>query len=286
MKKIVLGLATSLALSSAAIADPAMWRVSDADSEIYLFGSVHVLKPTTEWRTGTLDDALTRADEIYFELPMTAEAQAASQSLIPQFGLNQPGQPLRGMLSTKENEQLVRVAGQYGLPAAQLDPLQPWLVSVTLSMMALQGQGYNPMSGVELTLAGEIDDSRERFFETYADQFGFFAGLSRDIQVDFLTVTMEQIEENPTALDELVDAWAAGDVSALDQIFHDGMRETDQEVYDVLILNRNVNWADQIETLMSGSGSAVIVVGAGHLVGENGVPNMLTERGYSVERVQ
>lgn len=286
MKKIVLGLATSLVLSSAAIADPAMWRVSDADSEIYLFGSVHVLKPTTEWRTGTLDDALTRADEIYFELPMTAEAQAASQSLIPQFGLNQPGQPLRGMLSTKENEQLVRVAGQYGLPAAQLDPLQPWLVSVTLSMMALQGQGYNPMSGVELTLAGEIDDSRERFFETYADQFGFFAGLSRDIQVDFLTVTMEQIEENPTALDELVDAWAAGDVSTLDQIFHDGMRETDQEVYDVLILNRNVNWANQIETLMSGSGSAVIVVGAGHLVGENGVPNMLTERGYSVERVQ
>ena len=286
MKKIVLGLATSLVLSSAAIADPAMWRVSDADSEIYLFGSVHVLKPTTEWRTGTLDDALTRANEIYFELPMTAEAQAASQSLIPQFGLNQPGQPLRGMLSTKENEQLVRVAGQYGLPAAQLDPLQPWLVSVTLSMMALQGQGYNPMSGVELTLAGEIDDSRERFFETYADQFGFFAGLSRDIQVDFLTVTMEQIEENPTALDELVDAWAAGDVSTLDQIFHDGMRETDQEVYDVLILNRNVNWANQIETLMSGSGSAVIVVGAGHLVGENGVPNMLTERGYSVERVQ
>lgn len=286
MKKIVLGLATSLVLSSAAIADPAMWRVSDADSEIYLFGSVHVLKPTTEWRTGTLDDALTRADEIYFELPMTAEAQAASQSLIPQFGLNQPGQPLRGMLSTKENEQLVRVAGQYGLPAAQLDPLQPWLVSVTLSMMALQGQGYNPMSGVELTLAGEIDDSRERFFETYADQFGFFAGLSRDIQVDFLTVTMEQIEENPTALDELVNAWAAGDVSTLDQIFHDGMRETDQEVYDVLILNRNVNWANQIETLMSGSGSAVIVVGAGHLVGENGVPNMLTERGYSVERVQ
>lgn len=286
MKKIVLGLATSLVLSSAAIADPAMWRVSDADSEIYLFGSVHVLKPTTEWRTGTLDAALTGADEIYFELPMTAEAQAASQSLIPQFGLNQPGQPLRGMLSTKENEQLVRVAGQYGLPAAQLDPLQPWLVSVTLSMMALQGQGYNPMSGVELTLAGEIDDSRERFFETYADQFGFFAGLSRDIQVDFLTVTMEQIEENPTALDELVNAWAAGDVSTLDQIFHDGMRETDQEVYDVLILNRNVNWANQIETLMSGSGSAVIVVGAGHLVGENGVPNMLTERGYSVERVQ
>ena len=115
---------------------------------------------------------------------------------------------------------------------------------------------------------------------------GFFAGLSRDIQVDFLTVTMEQIEENPTALDELVNAWAAGDVSTLDQIFHDGMRETDQEVYDVLILNRNANWADQIETLMSGSGSAVIVVGAGHLVGENGVPNMLTERGYSVERVQ
>lgn len=285
MKKFLLGCAASLLVSGAALAEPPMWRVSDADSEIYLFGSIHVLKPTTQWRTEALNTAIETADEIYFELPMTAEAQAASQALIPQYGLD-PAAPLSSKLSAEQYAQFERVAAQFGLPAAQLEAFQPWLAGVTLSMLSLQAQGYNPMSGVELTLAGEIDDSRERFVETYADQFGFFAGLSQDVQVEFLDVSLDQIEENPDGLSPLVDAWAAGDVETLDQLFHDGMRETGDEVYDVLIIHRNENWVVQIEEMMAGSGETLMVVGAGHLVGENGVPNMLAERGYTVERVQ
>lgn len=285
MKNLVLGAVSCLALSGAAYAEPPMWRVSDADSEIYLFGSVHVLKPTTQWRTDALDAVIETADEIYFELPMTAEAQAAGQALVPQYGVD-VSTPLSSKLDAEQNEQLARVAGQFGLPATQLEPLQPWLVSITLSMLTLQAQGYDPLSGVELTLAGEIDDSRERFVETYADQLGFFANLSPDVQVEFLDITMDAIEEDPAGLDPIVDAWESGDIDTLDTLFHEGMRASGDEVYNALILYRNENWVGQIEAMMAGSGETLMVVGAGHLVGENGVPNMLVERGYTVERVQ
>ncbi|WP_300555622.1 TraB/GumN family protein [Maricaulis sp.] len=286
MKKLFLGALSAIAMTVAAQADPAMWKVSDEDSEILLFGSVHVLREDTQWRTDALDAAIAAADEVYYETPMTVEAQAASQQLIPQFGLNPQGQTLSSMLTEEQNAQLARVAGQMGLPVQNLEPLRPWLAGLTISLIGMQQAGYNPMTGVEMTLSAVTEDERERYFETFEDQFGFFAGLSPEVELHFLTFSLEQIENDPGMLDRMVAAWAAGDVAALDTIFHEGMQEAGPEVYDVLLVQRNHHWVDEIETMLEGSGKTLIVVGAGHLVGPDGVPTLLEAEGITVERVQ
>ena len=284
--RLLAGLAAAFVTAAPALAEPAMWRVSDADSEILLFGSVHVLKPDTEWRTGRLDTALQTSDEVFYELPMTAEAQAAAPALISQYGVNTPDAPLSSWLTDAQNAQLDRLATGLGASGAQMEPLRPWLAMIQLSMGYTMLAGYDPMSGVEQTLAAESEDSRERFFETYDDQFGFFANLPSEVESNLLVVTMDQIDSQPDQLDLMVDAWAAGDVTGLDALFHDGMRELDQEIYEVLIVRRNEHWAEEIAEMMEGSGSALIVVGAGHLVGDQGVPTLLEAQGFTVERVQ
>ena len=286
MKKALLGAVSAIAMTAAAQADPAMWKVSDEDSEILLFGSIHVLREDTQWRTDALDAAIAAADEVYYETPMTAEAQAASQQLVPQFGLNPPGRPLSSMLTEEQNAQLARIAGQFGLPVQNLEPLRPWLAGITITMLGIQQAGYNPMSGVELTLSAVTEDERERYFETFEDQFGFFAGLSPEVELHFLTSSLDQIENDPDMLDRMVAAWTEGDVTGLSSLFHEGMLEAGPEVYDVLLLQRNRRWADEIQTMLDGSGNTLIVVGAGHLVGPDGVPSLLEAEGISVERVQ
>lgn len=286
MKRLLSALACSTLLTTAAAADPAIWHVSDEDSDIYLFGSIHILQPTTQWRTALLDQVLSGADTYYYELPMTAEAQAASQSLIPQYGLMPTGQRFTTSLTPEQLAQLDRICAQFGLPRVNLEPLQPWLVAVTLSVMAMQAQGYSPAAGVDATLAGETDDASERFFETYEQQFGFFASMPLDSQIDFLAVSMDQIENEPDMLGNMVAAWESGNVEGLAAVFHEGMKETDEALYETLITNRNLAWTAEIEEMMAGSGQTVIIVGAGHLVGSDGVPTLLETRGYTVERVQ
>lgn len=286
LKSAALALALTTALTPAALADPAMWRVSDADSDIYLFGSVHILPPDTVWRTQQLDQLIETADSFYYEIPMTADAQTASQSLIPQYGLNRNGNTLDGFLNEAERVQLDRVATSLGLSSRQLQPLQPWLASITLSVLAMQAQGYNPASGVEATLSRETADERENAFETYNEQFGFFSNLSQEVQTEFLRLTLDQLENEPDMLDELVSYWAVGDTEGLNTLFHASMMEAGQEVYDALIVNRNTNWANDIVTQLEGDGTTLIIVGAGHLVGPDSVPQMLEDRGLTVERVQ
>lgn len=286
MKTLLSGLAAAALLSTSAFADPAIWRASDADSEIYLFGSIHILQPTTQWRSDLLEQILAEADEYYYELPMTAEAQAASQALIPQYGLMPQGSSMLDLLTPEQIEQLERIGSQYGLTAPALAPFQPWLAAVTLSVLSMQAQGYAADAGVDATLARETEDDRERELESFEQQFGFFANLPMETQAEFLTVTLDQIENEADLLGGMVTAWAAGDTAALEALFHDSMRGTDAALYDVLITQRNIAWTDEIQALMSGDGKTVMIVGAGHLVGPDGVPTMLEARGITVERVQ
>ncbi len=286
MKQILMSMTASLALATTATADPAMWKISDDDNTIWLFGSVHVLKPETEWRTDALDAAIAEAEAVYFEAPTDENAQGQFQQLIFQYGLNPEGTTLTSLLDEEQIALLNRVAAAYGVPVSTLEPLRPWLAGLMIPLTAIQASGYDPNSGVEMVLSGETDDSLERFFETPEEQIRFFADLPDDIGVQSLVAGLQQLEDDPAMLDHMVAAWAAGDVEQLDEIFHGAMRDLDAQIYQTLIVDRNVAWVEELDTLMDGSDDAVIVVGAGHLVGESGVPTLLEAEGYTVERVQ
>ena len=266
-------------------AQPAIWQLSDDDSEVYLFGTVHILPPDMEWRTDAIDRAFEVSGTVWFEAPATdPAAQAETLRLVQQYGLNAPGNPLSSQISSESLEKLQEVAASTGLPAVLLEPMRPWLASVTLSATYIQAQGFQPESGVESILWPEAEAAGKAlaYFETLEEQVRFFADLPPDIEVGYFEQTLTEFDDAAGELDELVSAWAAGDVATIDRIMNDEARESAPEVYDRLIIDRNIRWVERIDEVLAGSGTHFIAVGAGHIAGPKGIAELLRERGYTV----
>ena len=138
------------AVQDAAGGGPALWVVRDADSTLYLFGTVHVLRPTTLWRWVAIEEAFESSDRLVLEIS-NPDDQAAMVPLIQQHGLS-PGRPLSSLLNAEERARLDAAAQAMGASGAALDPMRPWLAALTLSVAPLTRAGYDPQSGVELVL--------------------------------------------------------------------------------------------------------------------------------------
>jgi uncharacterized protein len=262
---------------------PAMWVIRDEDSTLYLFGTVHLLRPTTGWGTDRVDAAFDSADRIVLEIS-NPDDQAAIIPLIQQHGLA-PAERLTLKLSSGELTLLDNAARTIGLTAAQMDPFRPWFAALTLSVAPLQTAGYDPASGVELILKARAVAAEKPVtgLETIDEQLRILAGFPENEQMDFLRRTLADFENATVTLDSLVEAWAAGDVEAIESLAVQPMREGSEALYQALLVRRNSNWADQIQTMLEGSGAVFIAVGAGHLVGDDSVQAILERRGVSVD---
>ena len=262
---------------------PALWVVKDADSTLYLFGSVHVLRPTTGWASPRVEAAFDSASDIWFEIS-NPDDQAAIMPLIQQHGLS-PETPLSSRLTAEENAELDAAAQAMGASAAQLQPMKPWLAALSLSVAPLIKAGYDPKSGVELVLKARAEAAGKPIhgFETIDKQIGILAGLPDDVQLVFLRETLKDYENAATKLDEMVEAWARGDVATLDRVTITEMKEASPALYQSVLVDRNTDWANQIQTMLEGSGTAFIAVGAAHLTGDDSVQAILQKRGVTVE---
>lgn len=262
---------------------PALWVIKDADSTLYLFGSVHVLRPTTGWASPRVEAAFDSASDIWFEIS-NPDDQAAVMPLIQQHGLS-PETPLSSRLTPEENAELEAAAQAMGASAAQLQPMKPWLAALSLSVAPLVKAGYDPKSGVELVLKARAEAAGKPIhaFETIDKQIGILANLPDDVQMAFLRETLKDYENAVTMLDTMVEAWAKGDVATLDRVMVEEMKAASPALYQALLVDRNTDWANQIQTLLEGSGTAFIAVGAGHLTGDDSVQAILQKRGVTVE---
>ena len=275
--------ATTFAALPAA-ADPAVWVVRDADSTLYLMGTVHVLRPDTVWRSPAIDKALGEADELWIEVE--ADDPAAMQPLVRRYGLD-PANPLSSKLSAEQKARLDAAAAGMGASGAALEPLRPWLAALTLSMGPLVKAGYDPASGVESKLKAAARDAGKpiRTLETLEQQIGFFADLPPTVELAFLLSALDEMETGPAMLDALVAAWSAGDAQALDELMVADLAADYPELHEALLVRRNKDWAGQIQTLLAGKGVSVIAVGAAHLVGKDSVQAQLAARGIAAERL-
>ncbi len=296
----VAGVGCGTALASVAVAqtdyaaidaNPGIWTVSDEDSTVYIFGTVHILPPELDWQSDAVSAALADAETVYFEADvLSAEAQARMQSLIPQLGLNPPGTTLSSLISDEAKGHMATIAGRLGVPpetlAAQMEPLQPWLASVTLAVLQIQMGGYDPQSGVEAQLDAAAQEAGKQFgyFETVEEQLRFFADIPTELQVADFEVGVRQMVEEPDVLTNMVQAWAAGDLATLDELFNAAMADSSPTLYQRIIVDRNIAWIAQIEAALEGSDDALIAVGAGHLPGPQGVLALLEAEGHTVNR--
>lgn len=277
---VALGAALFFALP--AFAEPPVWVVRDADSEMLLFGSVHVLPPGLAWRPAALDAALTQADDLWFELPVDAATEREVARLAMETGTLPPGQSLFALLPPVDATRLLRIAQTYGVDLATLDRLKPWLAEVALGAALYQRIGAASDHGVEAAVSATAPPSARRMaLETPAQQIALFNEATIPDQIASLRGSLDEIEADPDAFAGLINAWMAGDVASLARETR-SLREVSPAMFRRLIVQRNTAWVTTLDARLKGKGRTVVVVGAGHLVGEDGLPARLRALGYSV----
>jgi uncharacterized protein len=265
---------------------PALWVVKDADSTLYLFGTVHVLRPTVGWLSPKVEAAFDSSDQIWFEFS-NPDDQAAVVAVIQQHGYSS-NKRLSSYLTVEERIGLEAAAASIGATAEAMEPMRPWWAGMTLALAPLAKAGYDPMSGAERILKARADAAGKSShgFETIEQHVRVLADLPEAVQVDLVREGIRDYQRGAEMLDSLVDAWAKGDVKALEAITVAEMKADFPALYGPLIVDRNTDWADQIQTQLQGSGTAFIAVGAAHLTGDDSVQSILKSRGVAVESVE
>jgi uncharacterized protein YbaP (TraB family) len=263
--------------------DPPLFVVEDDDSRVYLLGSVHLLPEGALPLPAAVEAAYADAEVLAFELDydrMQAEAPQMMQAAVGET-------PLAEALTAEQKAAFDAFAAGLGLPAGALDTVEPWMAGLTLAALAAQRSGMTG-EGVDahyFNRAGADGKEREAF-ETVALQTAVFDDLSTEDQVAFVMAAVEEGPEAMTeALDEMLAAWAAGDDDRLAALVTETADET-PTLYEALFTTRNRAWVPQVEALLARDGEdALVVVGAGHLVGDDSVVDLLRRSGYDVRRL-
>ncbi len=274
---------------SGADAGPAMWRISDDDSSAYLFGTFHILPKETQWMTPAIETAMRETPITITEVDAKSPAaQAELARLVQELGLNPPGVTLTGLLGPTRAVRFAAITERYGLPMAMFEPMKPWLAMIALSVAIMQKEGFDADSGAEETILKRADEEKDEIshLESAEYQLRALASLSEEeILADF-DASLQEYEDFSRYADRMLSAWTGGDIGALEEETLSAMRKKAPDAFRILITDRNQNWAREIEAMMAGNEDYFIAVGAGHLIGEGSVVDLLRDRGFKVERVQ
>lgn len=270
-------------------AGPAMWVVSDADTRIYLFGTVHLLPKGVTWETEAFRKAMAESAVTAIEVDTESDyARGTLADLVREHGLNPSWQTLRGILGSERYAKLSDVAKTYGITLAKMERYRPWFVMLMLDVEVMKANGFNRDLGVERTVLTRAFSERDRVLtmESQEAQVKALATLDSREALDGFDVSMADLADFKGKMGPLLTAWRTGDVETLDKVSCAELRRAAPGAYRALIINRNANWVDRLTGWLKGKGTYFVAVGAAHLVGPDSVINMLDKRGFKATRVQ
>jgi uncharacterized protein len=267
-----------------ASAEPAIWVVKGPHATVYLFGTIHALDKNHPWHSAKVSAAIQQSQSLWLEVPNVDDA-ASMQPLIMQLGLDM-AHPLSSKLTPDQMTKLNKAAT--GLPggSGMLEMMKPWLAGMMLSLAPVMQAGYDPNTGVELELKPEFAKANKpvKGFETMEQQIHYFADMSDKAQLDFLVSELDDADSAVDKFKELVAAWYSGDVAKLDALNNADFRDKYPDLFQLLVVKCNQSFVTQIQDLLKGDSVTFVAVGAGHLVGKDGVPAMLEKQGFKVTR--
>ncbi len=273
-----------LAVAAPAAAAPAMWKVSDGDSRVWLFGSIHMMPAGQHWRTPVFDQILAKADRVYFETDMSPEQQALMGAEAYVRGVYTDGTLLTDVLDDRQEKLLRDAAAQIGLPLGPVLAMRPWMAAQAVTGPVLVQSGFMG-EGVELQVLPEIDADRRGYFETGLQQLDVLTGGPEAADVAMLMQALEALPKMETTLFEMLDMWNGGDVDQLADLMVGELRGV-EGFADRLLYDRNMNWLPAVETMLAQNEATLVIVGAAHLAGDRGLQALLEQAGYTVDRVQ
>ena len=287
---ISLALALALALPSAAYADEGdrlpVWQIDGEQNRVYLLGSIHLLREQDYPLPAAFDSVYADADTLIMELDMDDMDPVESQTLANEMGLIQDGRTLRDLLGDDTYAEAESLAEASQVPLSLLAGAEPWFAAMNVEVMLLMRMGFNPNYGVETYFADRAaNDGKEILgLETMRQQLGFLDGLSAEAQRDMFMQALSEGADLREIMDATITAWRTGDVAFMENELLGDMEQY-AELNQIIVVDRNIDWTHQIEALLDDEIDYLIVVGTLHLVGEEGVPELLEARGHRVTQL-
>ncbi|OYY89741.1 MAG: hypothetical protein B7Y45_10740 [Sphingomonas sp. 28-66-16] len=260
-------------------ARPALFVVKDADTTIWLFGTVHALPHNVVWRTPAIKRAIARADSLVTEIP-AVDARTAAR-VYDSYARGERVAPVAGRLPATARPAYRAALARTGLDPAMLDRLDSWAVATAIEQAEVERQGADAGHGVEAVLAADTLGKPRLALESLAGQLALLDGLGPADQRQLL---VRQLAD-PNDYRRTLAAWAWGDLAAL-AASNDRLFAGAPTLEATLLTGRNARWARWIAARLHRPGAIFVAVGAGHLAGPKSVIAMLRARGLRVARVQ
>jgi uncharacterized protein len=281
---IVLLLCVCAASSAFADDHHSLWAVKGKHNTVYLLGSIHLLR-ASDTLPKEADDAYRSASKLVMEIDMDDVNPVEAQQLTMELGLLPAGETLTQQVGPEVAAKLDAYAKETGIPVAMLNQFRPWLAALTLTQLHLLKLGLDPQAGVEQRFVAKAAADHKEILglETLKEQLGLLAGLTPKLQREFLLQSLEEADDAEREVDEMIAAWRAGDVAGLEKFLGKGMKEY-PELYRPLTVDRNRRWLARLETMLNEQRDYLVIVGALHLVGKDGVLDLLEKKGYKIEQ--
>ena len=262
-----------------------MWRAAGETNSVYLLGSIHLLRPQDLPLPSVVDTAYDDAEVLIMELDMDDLTSDVSQ-LFAASGVMRDGTTLRQVMGEEYFARAAAAADAIDIPIDLLENSEPWLAAITVEMMIFYRIGFNPMLGVEMQMVSraERDGKPIEGLETAEEQTAFLDGLSIETQREMLLQALEEGASINESIDEIIHAWRIGDIAALENGLLQDLKKN-AELAEALVNSRNRRWVDQISELLDDEDDYLVIVGALHLIGEQGVPELLARDGVEIDQL-
>lgn len=277
----------ALALCAASLAaQTSVWKVTHGQGTLYLGGTCHVLRPSDFPLPAEFDAAYAAATELVFETEISRIREPATQELLLQQGMYQDGTTLDRVISAEAWAAVEKHCAARGLPAANLRPFKPWMLTLMITVMELQKLGVTD-EGVDLHFHRRATTDRKQVsgLEPFDEHIGFITHLGHGQESEMVLNTLNELHEIPEMFGKLVAAWRKGRLDELEELMLREMRERYPGIHAALIVKRNQAWLPRIEAMLATAPVEFVLVGAGHLAGNDGLVAALRARGCTVEQL-
>jgi len=263
-----------------------MWQLDGQQNSIYLLGSIHLLREKDHPIPSVIYDAYNDAETLIMELDMDDLDPIASQTMATELGLIQDDRTLADLMGPDLYAEAEALALAAEIPLKLLSRAEPWYAAMNVELMLLMRIGFNPAYGIETHLMemAKADQKEILGFETMRQQLDFLDGLSPGAQRELFMQALSEGEAMRELMDSMIEAWRHGDMEFMEDNLLSDMQDY-PELNQTIVVDRNLDWTSQIEDLMDDEIDYLVIVGTLHLVGDEGVPELLTGRGHSVTQL-
>ena len=259
-----------------------MWELKlPGGGSIFLVGSIHMLKPDAYPLPEAMEAAYTASPELWFETDMEALKNPESQMKLMELGIYSDGTTIKDHISPETYEKLTAFLQEQGVPAQMLMRFKPWMIALTLSVMAMQQLGYEPQYGLDQYFTDKAAEAGKPTagLEEAMFQINLLASFSEYDDEAFLLKTIEELAEMETVMTRMNTAWKTGAMDDLSALMNESFDQF-PEIAEKLLYARNRDWAEKIDAMVKSGKPAMIVVGAGHLAGKESVIELLAAKGH------